>query len=106
MFYKTEYRGKHYEISDRMGDSIIMYIENGVLPGSFLRAIICNDLKGAFMEADDENYANLPAFIMYFYWEVPGSICGSHKKMLKWEQANIDKREQERKACYGTHQAR
>ena len=32
-----------------------LYIEHGVIPGSFLQAIICNDLTESFKRADDVN---------------------------------------------------
>ena len=35
------------------------YIERGVLPGDFLQAVICNDLKESFGRADDINISKM-----------------------------------------------
>jgi len=60
------------------------YVEDNVRPGGFLQAVISNDLKGAVMLGDDENVKNLPAFVMYFYWQTPGECHGSKERMEKW----------------------
>ena len=60
------------------------YVKHGVIPGNFLQAIICNDLKNSFMFADDENVENIAAYVGYFYNEVPANAWGSHETMLKW----------------------
>lgn len=61
-----------------------LYIEKGVKPGSFLTAVICNDLKEAVGQADDESLKHLRQILSFFYWEVPGSIWGSPGKMECW----------------------
>ena len=103
MFYGTEYREKHYEISDEMGKHITAYVNDGVPQGSFLTALICNDLKGVFAYADDENYENLPAFIMYFHWVVPANIWGNKDKMQAWIKACAQARQAKKEMHHGTH---
>lgn len=76
------YEFRQFHIPDRMMDGRI-YIENGIEPGGFLTAIICNDLSGAVGQADEENLANLPAFVSYFYNEAP-SPCWAAEKMEAW----------------------
>jgi len=65
------YKFNQFYISDRMMDAINQYIENGIEPGDFLTAVICNDLREACGRADDENLANLPAFVGYFHSRAP-----------------------------------
>ena len=79
------YKFLNYEIPERMVASILRYVESGIRPGSFLRAVICNNLKGAVGQADNENLKNLPAFINYFYNQAPASCWGSYEKMIAWE---------------------
>jgi hypothetical protein len=78
------YGFKVYEIPDRMREGIELYINCGVLPGSFLQAVIKNDLKQAVMYADDENMANLPAYANYFYNHAPHDCWGSENLMESW----------------------
>jgi hypothetical protein len=77
MFYQFE----GFYIPDYMADHIKLYLKRGVPPGSFLTAVICNDLLGACMTADGLNIANLPAYAAYFYKEVSNDAWGSKEKM-------------------------
>ena len=62
------------------------YIEKGILPGSFLRAVISNNLKESFAQADDENETRLKEIVGWFYWECPGPAWGSPEKMKEWKE--------------------
>lgn len=62
------------------------YASQGVIPGKFLNAVICNDLQGAIGHADDTNLANLPAYTAFFYNEMPTGCWGSEKKMIEWSE--------------------
>ena len=67
-----------------MMPGIKRYIEHGIKPGDFLTAVISNDLREACGRADEENLANLPAFVGYFYNEAPSMCCGSPEEMNGW----------------------
>lgn len=73
-----------YQIPQRMMPGIRRYIEQGIEPGGFLTAVICNDLKEAVGRADDENLRNLPAFVSYFYNDVPSTCWGSPERFSAW----------------------
>jgi len=60
------------------------YVEEGIEPGGFLRAVISNDLSGAFGKADSINSANLENIIKWFYNYAPSQCWGSPEKMVKW----------------------
>ena len=60
------------------------YVNHGLRPGDFLSAVIRNDLKEAVARADSENLRNLPAFVAYFYNEVPAICWGSSEAMDQW----------------------
>ncbi len=65
-----------------------LYIERGHSVGGFLRAVICNDLKGAMGRADEINRERLHDIVRFFYNEVPGDSWGSHEKMVAWVEHN------------------
>lgn len=60
------------------------YIENGIPPGSFLTAVICNDLMGAFGKADNMNRAAMWDWVRFFYNDAPSTCWGSERKMAAW----------------------
>jgi hypothetical protein len=78
------YTFRHWHIPDYMMDGIQLYLEHGIHPGHFLRAVITNDLAEACGRADDENIENLPAYVAYFWNEAPSACWGSVEKMKKW----------------------
>ncbi len=52
--------------------------------GSFVRAVLENDLMGAMGQADDENRRDLFEICMYVYNEIPGVCHGSREKVDAW----------------------
>lgn len=65
---------------------IHLFIENGVQTGSFLSAILDNDLKMACARADLENQSAI-FDIVYFLWNyAPFDCWGSEEKRLNWQQ--------------------
>ncbi|MDP3703891.1 MAG: hypothetical protein Q8R78_05845 [Candidatus Omnitrophota bacterium] len=87
------YEFRQFRISDHMMDAIRRYIDEGLRPGDFLTAVIDNDLKEAVSRADDENLANLPAFICYFYNEAPAGCWGSRENRLAFLKKHSEERE-------------
>jgi len=78
------YKYQDFYIPDRMCGAIIRYVEHGLKPGSFLQAVIQNNLSNACAFGDYENIKNLPAYAHFFYNEVPGDCWGSKDKMNAW----------------------
>lgn len=78
------YRFRQYEIPDRMMGAITRYIEHGVQPGDFLTAVLDNNLLEAIGRADEDNMANLPAYVGYFHNEAPSPCWGSPAKRRAW----------------------
>jgi len=62
------------------------YIEDGVLPGGFVRAVISNDLKEAFGRADETNRLRMFDIVGFFYNEAPMDCWGSPENMTAWAQ--------------------
>jgi hypothetical protein len=71
-------------IPERMAGSLRLWIERGIAPGSFLMAVLENNLSEAVGRADDENLANLPAYVGYLYNEAPAPCWGSPAKCEAW----------------------
>ena len=71
-------------IPAHMMTAIEDYVENGIEPGSFLTAVICNDLRGAVGHADAENKGLLGEYVQYFHNEAPGACWGSKARMDAW----------------------
>lgn len=71
-------------IPPRLMEGIERYIERGIIPGSFLQAVICNDLCRAVGAADPESLQALPALVSHLYHDAPAACWGSHEAMHKW----------------------
>ena len=71
-------------IPTHMIESISEYVQNGRPVGSFLEAIICNNLKEAVARADNHNLTIIPAYVKFFYNEAPSDCWGSPAKYRYW----------------------
>ncbi len=60
------------------------YITHHTPKGSFLKAVLSNDLMGAASKADDKNLHNLPAIVGFLYNYAPGNCWGSPKAYQNW----------------------
>lgn len=60
------------------------YIVDRIEPGSFLCAVLCNDLFDAIARADDEALASLPAIVAWIYNEAPANSHGSRECVTEW----------------------
>lgn len=78
------YKFRDMEIPQHMLDALNRYIDHGLRPGSFLQAVISNDLHDACRRADDENIKILPAYVAYLYNERQPECWGSNKIMEEW----------------------
>lgn len=67
-------------------DSLDLYINEGIMPGSFLRAVLTNDLASAVFKADSNNLAALKDIMLYIYNEVPSDAWGSTTNVVDYAQ--------------------
>lgn len=65
-------------------DSLDRYAQHHVETGSFLRAVLENDLKEAVCRADDDNLSDILEIIRYAHNEIPGNCWGSPGRVRKW----------------------
>jgi len=78
------FTGEFASIPEHMQGALRRYVLEGIAPGHFLTAVICNDLKGAVGNADDTNLALLQTYVRWFYNIAPGQCWGSKEKMDAW----------------------
>ena len=67
-------------------DSLDRYVNEGIMPGSFLRAVLTNDLASAVFKADSKNLAALKDIMLYVYNEIPGNAWGSTATVVDYAQ--------------------
>ena len=65
-------------------EGLARYVVEGKPTGSFLRAVLTNDLRGAFQRADDVNLKAIPEIVGAIYWETPIGCNGSPEKVDAW----------------------
>lgn len=82
------------EIPPYMEEGIARYVEKGRLPGDFLYGVLMNDLRRAVDYADDLNIKVIPAYIGYFYNNVPSVCWGSTERVVEWVGRTQEEREE------------
>ncbi len=60
------------------------YLDHGIKPGSFMMAILTNDLRGACEQADDVNRHQLFEIVAWLYNNAPGKAWGSPDNVVRW----------------------
>ena len=71
-------------IPSYMRDGLILYIERGIQPGSFMQAVLENDLKEACGRADDKNIHVIPVYVAWLYNNAPIGCFGSRNNFSNW----------------------
>ena len=81
------------------------YIENRLHPGSFLTAVLSNDLADAVGRADDINRDRISDIVTWLYNYAPSGCWGNPDKVASWlsgeqAEANAHNDEAERREAY------
>jgi len=71
-------------IPNRLMDGMKRYVDGHVKPGSFLTAVIQNNLTEAIGRADPQSLSLLKEIVGWFYNEAPFSCWGTPEKMKEW----------------------
>jgi len=71
-------------IPEHMRGPLRRYIENGIQPGGFLLAVLCNDLMDACLRADATNINRLPDYVNFLYNSAPPPCFGARERVAKW----------------------
>ena len=72
------------EIPDRLLAGIDRWIMAGIRPGSFLKAVLKNNLSEAFAHGDAESIASLPLLLQLLRWKAPTACSGSEMAFRDW----------------------
>lgn len=67
-----------------MRDGLKLYLENGIEPGSFMAAVLCNDLKEAFGRADHINIKHIGTIVCWLFNHAPSTCWGSTDNYTAW----------------------
>jgi hypothetical protein len=65
-------------------DTLVRYINDGVPTGSFLQAVLSNDLMDAMGRADIESRMDLFEISQFVYNKMPSASWGSRKRVDEW----------------------
>jgi hypothetical protein len=76
-------------IEPRFKESIDRWVENGTPTGSFLEAVLQNNLKEAIGRADFRSLENLPHIVAYLYNDCPADCWGSVGNHKDWALRNL-----------------
>ena len=71
-------------INGSVENSIDRYVNHRIEPGGFVRAVLENDLKGAFGKADAYNRERMFEIVKYCYNEIPATCWGSKEAVDNW----------------------
>lgn len=71
-------------IPTHMHGALKRWINEGIWPGSFLTAVLQNDLKEAFGRADSVNTEAMPNWMCFLYNYAPSQCWGSVEKTEQW----------------------
>jgi len=71
------YEPNYTKLPEHISDGVQRYIEQGVIPESFLQAVIQNNLRESFARADKINIARMFDIVSFFYNEAPFN-CWEH----------------------------
>ena len=73
-----------YDLPWHTRDALVRYVEQGVYPGGFLTAVLCNELFLAVAHADSENQRALADIVKFIYNRVPTGAWGSAQATRDW----------------------
>lgn len=71
-------------LPSHMQGAMKRYIENGIEPGSFLAAVLSNDLMGALRKGDETNQRALLDYGRFLYSYAPCGCFGSVYAYDEW----------------------
>ena len=71
-------------IPEHLKAALDRYVNHKIRPGSFLEAVLSNDLFDAIGRADNVSRACLFDICKYVYNELPGDCWGSREIVERW----------------------
>lgn len=71
----------YYPIRDDWYGALERYLNQGIMPGSFMTAVLENNLMEAFGRANHMNEANMKNIVGYVYNHIPSNAWGSVERV-------------------------
>jgi hypothetical protein len=72
------------DVPHHLRGGLVRYVSDGILPGAFLQAILCNDLTQAVLRADPHSLTALRPLLELLLAHAPVEAWGSRKRVLAW----------------------
>lgn len=82
-----------------MQDGLTRYLRYGIRPGSFLVAVLENDLSGAVERGDIQNQAALASYPLFLF-QMPVLCWGTREKVEAWLQAGREAAHREQAVAF------
>lgn len=79
-----KWEAEYAKIPELMRGAIKRYLLDHTKPGSFLSAVLQNNLRDAIFNADAENIHLLPIYVRWFYNFAPIGSWGSPDNVKRW----------------------
>lgn len=80
-------------VPEHMHNGLILWLTEGIRPGSFMMAVLENDLREACSRADNTNRYRLFDFVSFLYNYAPFGAWGSPKACDLWAKDRRAERE-------------
>lgn len=77
------FEGEFAAIPAHMQEALLAYIQTGRRTGSFLQALLSNDLRNAVARADSTNLPLIPLYVRWLERHMPGCF-GSPAIVASW----------------------
>jgi len=83
---RKKYKGRmlRESVPRHIHEGFLNFILYGIEPGSFLRAVLSNDLKESFGRADDTNLRHMFSIVSFTRNGCPAAAQGSETSFLSW----------------------
>lgn len=72
------------KLPPNLRNGIVLYIEEHIPTGGFLRAVLENDLYAAIRRADLDSRCELYDLCMWLQWNAPKACFGSKQAVAEW----------------------
>ena len=79
---------QRYCMTEQSKESLYNYLVYGLEPGSFMTAVLCNDLIGAAGSADYENIKRMGYYVQWLVRYAPSGSYGSPEAVKGWLNKN------------------
>jgi hypothetical protein len=82
-----EARARACGVPEHLVEGLALYVAHGFRPGSFLQAVLANDLMDAVNRGDEDSRAGLVALCVFISHALPAQCHGSRERVAAWIEA-------------------